>query len=85
MTYQEAVDYINKHGKELSHDKEKGECIVYIAPTDPKQLEEFNRMFVLNSFDQEVIKPFIDQDLCVMRGYKRGIPDEVLVYERVAV
>ncbi len=84
MTYKEAVDYINKYGKELATDKEKGECIVYIAPTNPKQLEEFNRLFVLNSFDQEVIKQFIDQDLCVMRGYKRGLPDEILAYERVA-
>ena len=84
MTYQEAVDFINVHGKELSHDKVKGECIVYIVPTDSKQLEEFNRLFVLNSFNQEVIKSFIDQDLCVMKGYKRGIPNEVLVYERVA-
>ena len=57
---------------------------MYIAPTDPKQLEEFNRMFVLNSFNQEVIKSFIDQDLCVMRGYKLGIPDEGLFYDRVA-
>lgn len=84
MTYQEAVEYINKHGKELSYDKENGECIVYIAPTDPKQLEEFNRLFVLDNFNPEVIKSFIDQDLCVMRGYKRGLPDEVLAYERVA-
>lgn len=42
MTYKDAVDYINKHGKELSHDKENGECIVYIAPTDPVQEEELN-------------------------------------------
>lgn len=84
MTYQEAVDYINKHGKKLSFDKEKGECIVYIAPTDPLLLEEFNRLFVLNSFNQDVIKTFIDNDVCVMRGYKRGIPNEVLTYERIA-
>lgn len=84
MTYQEAVDYINKHGKELSIDKEKGECIVYIAPVDPKQLEDFNTLFVMDNFNPDVIKSFIDQDLCVMRGYKSEIPGEVLAYERVS-
>ncbi len=84
MTYQEAVDYINKHEKELSIDKEKGECIVYIAPADPKQLEDFNTLFVMDNFNPDVIKSFIDQDLCVMRGYKRGIPDEVLTYDCIA-
>lgn len=85
MTYKEAVEYINKHGKELSFDKEKGECIVYIAPTDPVKLEEFNRLFVLDNFNPDVIKSYIDQDLCVMRGYKRGIPNEVLMYERISL
>ena len=84
MTYQEAVDYINKHEKELSIDKEKGECIVYRAPTDSKQLEDFNTLFVMDNFNPDVIKPFIDQDLCVMRGYKSGIPNEILAYERIA-
>lgn len=84
MTYQEAVDYINKHEKELSLDDKKGKCIVYIAPTDSKQLEDFNTLFVMDNFNPDVIKSFIDQDLCVMRGYKSGLPNEVLTYERVS-
>ena len=85
MTYQEAVDYINNHVKELTIDKEKGECIVYIAPSDPKQLEDFNTLFVMDNFNPDVIRSFIDQDLCVMRGFKSEIPGEVLVYEQVTV
>ena len=84
MTYQEAVDYINEHGKELSFDEKKTEYIVYIAPTDPKQLEKFNRHFFLNNFNPDVIQLFKNQDVCVMRGYKKGEPQEEFYFERVA-
>lgn len=83
MTYQEAVDYINHHGKELSYDKENGECIVYIAPTDPVQEEEFNKLFVLNNYSPGVILPYINQDVCVKRVFKKGLLQNVFIYELI--
>ena len=84
MTYQEAVDYIDKYGKEMSFEEEKGEYIVYIAPSDLSQLEKFNRYFFLNNFDPEIIQSFKNQDVCVMRGYKKKEPQNAFYYERIA-
>ena len=84
MKYQEAVEFIDKHGKEYSFDEENRECKVYIAPTDPHQLEEFNRLFFISHFDPDVIHSFKNHDVCVMRGYKKSEPQEEFYYERVA-
>lgn len=72
MTYKEAVDYINELGKDLEYDKKEGiGFLVFIAPTDAKQYEEFSRNFILNHYNSNVILPYINSDVCVMRVAKK--------------
>ena len=82
MTYKEAVDYINEFGKDLEYDKrEKIDFIVFIAPTDSKQYEEFTRSFVLNHYNPNVILPYANNDVCVMRVAKKYLNQGAFVYE----
>ena len=85
MKYQEAVEYINQHGKELEYDqKEKEEFLVFIAPTDPKHYEEFSRNYVLNYYDSDAILPYVNEDVRVMRVVKKGLKAGVFLYEIIA-
>lgn len=86
MKYEEAVEYINEHGKELEFDKElQEEFLVFIAPTDPKHYEEFERNYVLNYYNPLVIQPFCNEDVCVMRVMKKGLPQRAFIQDIVAV
>lgn len=81
MTYQEAVDYINQYGRELEYDKkEKLEFLVFIAPTDPNHHEEFLEIFKLNYFNPNVIAPYINEDVCVMRVAKKYL-SQAFIFE----
>lgn len=82
MTYHEAVGYIDEYGKDLEYDKkEKMDFIVFIAPMDPKQYEEFTRSFVLNHYNPSAILPYANGDVCVMRVAKKYLNQGAFVYE----
>lgn len=84
MTYQEAVSFVELHGEERAHDvKEKIEFLVFIAPTDAKLYEEFSRSFVLNHYNPNVILPYVNEDVCVMRVAKKFLNEGAFVYEVV--
>lgn len=85
MTYQAAVEYIDHHISELEYDKQdKMEYIVFIAPTNPKHYEEFNRLFVLNNYNPNVILPYVNEDVCVMRVAKKYLASGVFLYKIIA-
>ena len=82
MTYQDAVNYIDEFGEDLEYDKkEKIDFLVFIAPTDPKQYEEFTRDFVLNHYNPSVILPYASSDVCVMRVARKYLNQGAFVYE----
>lgn len=82
MTYQEAVDYINQHGKELEYDKQKeAEFFVFIAPTSPNLYEAFCRNYVLNYYNPKAILPYVNEDVRVMRVAKEGLKMGAFLYE----
>ena len=82
MTYTAAVEYINQNGKELECDKQKGtEFFVFIAPTNPKQYEEFCRNYVLNYYNPNAILPYVNEDVRVMRVEKEGLKMGAFLYE----
>ena len=85
MKYEEAVENIKDKGKELEFDKElHKEFLVFIAPTDLKHYEEFERNFVFNHYNPLMILPYCNEAVCVMCVVKKGLTQRTFIRDIVA-